>query len=99
MKEVENYKERLDDLKKLGYDIKPETYYVDASNKNPELVGTKTYVNVVNGELVVRELPLNDYVNTLIRDQDQENPVPLYLLGLVLICLTAAATFIISKFS
>ncbi|WP_372371464.1 hypothetical protein [Candidatus Uabimicrobium sp. HlEnr_7] len=96
---VENYKERLDHLKSLGYDISDETFYTNAENNSPDQVATKTYVNVKNGELVVQELPLNEYVNRLIRDQDDDNPVSLYLLGLVLICLTAAATFIISKFS
>lgn len=98
-KTVEDYKERLDNLKSLGYDISDETFYIDADNKSPDQVPTKTYVNVKNGELVIEELPLNEYVNTLIRDQDEENPFSLYLLGLVLICLTATATFIISKFS
>ena len=98
-KTVENYKDRIDELKSLGYDISDETFYTTADNDNPDQVATKTYVNVKNGELVIEQLPLNTYVDRLIRDQDEDNPVPLYLLGLVLVCLTAAATFIISKFS
>lgn len=94
---VDNYQERLKRLDRLGYDIKDESFYVDPNDPRP--VGTKTYVGVKNGEVVVKKVPLDEYVLMLIKDEDEENPTALYVLGLILIVVTGISTFVISKFT
>lgn len=96
---VENHEDRIRELQKLNYDLNEETYYVDPDNNAPQNVPTKTYVRVENGQLVVKQMPLPQYANTLINDQDEDDPTTMYIMGLVLVCLTAAGTIIITKFS